>query len=314
MTGRINQLVSYLEQDIEITKINNRNCSNNRKYSNNGNFSDNLNQPKNKSKKKDDQQYSKSDIMSSVSLQNQHFPLKTTDSSPLHHAIFGYSNFQNNQRYDNMYRQGIVHNHGKNNISLLYSFLYCVKQNFPMMPFDTKVSYIHQLKKKLSGELSSKRYYTVFRYRKLGYKIVDVQQAIHNLNDDSIVLKYLSDYFNLNILVFNFNTNKIDAYYSEDGFNIYKTNIFISFKNASGKKYYEPIIGINRKSRKTYFTYNYHNHNLNYLLNNPNMLNIGIKGKKCQDRTFEIETDIETICEHQIEINNGLKNKKNKKA
>ena len=57
-------------------------------------------------------------------------------------------------------------------------------------------------------------------------------------------------YFKLNIFVFNFENNKIKLYYPEDELNIYKINIFLSYKNGI----YYPLIYAKDNGR--YYKYN----------------------------------------------------------
>lgn len=248
--------------------------------------------------------YSNDQMMSSVSIQYSRFPLKNNTSYLIQRQLFG-----NNINTENIYRQGIIHIYRRDdviyNISLLCSVMYCLKKNFPVLPINQKITYVVNLKDKMVGELTSKRYFTIFRYRSMGYKISEVQNIIRLGLDNKIFIQYITDYFNINVWIFNHNTNKIDLYLTEDKLNLYKMNLFLAYKSFNGKHFYEPIIGCNKKTKKTYFLYNHNNINLNQMIKFPDKINTISLFKKIT-KNFEIEKNIEQMIENSISLNDSI--------
>tara|TARA_B110000037_G_C17110398_1_gene501631 strand:+ start:967 stop:2094 length:1128 start_codon:yes stop_codon:yes gene_type:complete len=180
-------------------------------------------------------------------------------------------------------RNGIKINDKKqNNISLLNSILYCLDDDyyFNNINFDG-------IKKKIIDDVISRKC-------KLNYSISKklLIDRMKSKNVESIDIYIYSLYFNINIFVFDFETNKITLYYSEPKFNIYKINIFLSkYKNI-----FNPIT--------------YKNDNYRYFKYTSSIL---LKIIKSEFKIFHLKTDKELILDdydgilkkyNKIDLNN----------
>lgn len=142
-------------------------------------------------------------------------------------------------------RVGIRKYHLKNkehNISLLYSLLHCLNEDFCTFEEYQKDFIINSLKTKIKNELKLKNKKNLPNYI--------LKSRMNKFDIESIDVYIYACYFNINIIVFDFNLNSIQLYYPEDEFIPYKINILISKKN----NLYQPLTYKNDNSR--YFKYN----------------------------------------------------------
>lgn len=124
------------------------------------------------------------------------------------------------------------------NISLFYSLLFCLDEKFIKMNNDEQELYIIKLKDKLLNDLVSLKLFKTFNYKKLSWKQKELKESIKNFKNNKMVLRYLTDYFNINIFLLNILEDKIYAIYPEELFNIFKMNIFLVFYNDI----FEPLV------------------------------------------------------------------------
>ena len=203
---------------------------------------------------------------------------------------------------DNIYRYGIIHQNGKQNISLYYSILFCLKKDFMLLTKGEQLSTINKFKNKLYTELVTKQLYKIFQYRKYGWTKNDIQKDIYESNNTPIVLQYLADYFNINIFIINHNTNKLNVYYSEPALNKFKMNLMLAYKRIAWKEYFEPVIGSNKKTKKKYYLFNHTNNNLVNLIENKNIVEcVNVYKSQKKKKIFEICQDINVIMAEVLE-------------
>lgn len=124
------------------------------------------------------------------------------------------------------------------NISLLYSLLFCIKSDFADLSDDDKFICIEQLNNKLLSDLHSKKLFELYGYNKLGWTSKELYESILNYKNNVLNLRFLSDYLNVNIFMFNINEDKIYCIYPEEKYNLYKPSIFLSFFDGI----FEPIV------------------------------------------------------------------------
>jgi hypothetical protein len=136
-----------------------------------------------------------------------------------------------------MKRVGILQNKSSNR-SLLYSILYCVKKDFTDLSDDDKLRCIDQLNSKLISDLHSQKLFERYGYGKLGWTSKELYESILNHKNNILTLRFLSDYFNVNIFMFNVNEDKIYVVYPEEKYNLFKPSIFLSFFDGV----FEPIV------------------------------------------------------------------------
>lgn len=138
-----------------------------------------------------------------------------------------------------MKRVGVLTNKNKvTNVSLLYSLLYCIKTNFLDLSNAEKITCIEQLNSKMVTDLYSKELFKLYNYESLGWTIKELYETIYNYKNNILSLRFLSDYFNINIFLFNINEDKIYAIYPEEKYNVFKPSMLLSFFD----NIFEPII------------------------------------------------------------------------
>lgn len=131
------------------------------------------------------------------------------------------------------YRYG-VHKNNKENITFYYSLLFCLDSIFLNIPESEKVIYIKKVVNKINNDV--KHQYKL--YKSYGWKKEEILSDINNFTNSNISTLILSNYFNVNIIIFNQTNSSINAIYYEPEFNKYKSTVFMSLTD----KYYEPII------------------------------------------------------------------------
>lgn len=153
---------------------------------------------------------------------------------------------------DQVYRCGIlkedIHNKKQINISLLCSVLFCIKDEFSSMKQSEQFVFVHSVKEKLLYGIAHDKIFMKYNYKKLGWTKQILMQELKNFSNNSIVLRYICDYFDINIFLFNFDDEKIYLIYPESRFNKYKVNVFL----ACVDKNFEPILF----NKNKYWSYN----------------------------------------------------------
>ena len=141
----------------------------------------------------------------------------------------------------NYYRTGLIHTYNKNNISLLYCVLYCIKTDFLNISNHDRIVYIHKLVDKLITDSAN------YIFKDYGRTKKSIRELIKSFDTSNVMVYLLADYFNINILIFDHDKSTLFMIYPENTFNKYKPTIILSFLND----YYEPITD----KSKNIFTY-----------------------------------------------------------
>jgi hypothetical protein len=129
----------------------------------------------------------------------------------------------------NFKRHGVMKQLGDLNVSLLYSVLYCLVDDFRKSSVKVQEEFIQSLKVKLVYAMSSDGLFGKLNYSKFGWNITEVKRFITQCNNNYILLQVLADYFNINIFLLSIMEDKIYAIYKEPDFNIFKINIFLTY-------------------------------------------------------------------------------------
>ena len=187
-------------------------------------------------------------------------------------------------------RIGVTKYNKKKNISLIWSILHCIDEDFCVQPQDEQYAIINVLHRKMKDS----RIYKIFKknltktilYSRLNAK--DIQ---------NIDLLIYAIYFKVNIFMFNFENEDINCFYEEEKFNRYKMNIFISNKNDS----YHPLIYKNDNGR--HFKYN------SSILEKI-IISKQVKSFNLKDKEFTICNNWESLLEEykKIDLNNIIVN------
>lgn len=123
---------------------------------------------------------------------------------------------------DNIIRNGTLKKCKDDYISLLYSVFSCIDENFCTKSKSTKVKWIYSAIDKMISDIKKEN---------INYELknTDISQELQKFSNNKIVLRFLSDYFNINIFLINVIEDRIFVVYGEPQFNIFKPTIFLSF-------------------------------------------------------------------------------------
>jgi len=153
---------------------------------------------------------------------------------------------------EKIFRIGSKHksliNNKKCNTSLYWSFLNCIIEKFNEKSVEERIELINRLVLKIVYDINTTNIYKNNKYITFGWKKNTLIKNIQTCNLPDMVIKFLSDYFNLNIFILNLKKGIIESSYKEDYLNKFKKNIFLIKINDD----YEPILCNN----KCLFDYN----------------------------------------------------------
>lgn len=139
---------------------------------------------------------------------------------------------------DYISRMGILREFGgMDDYSFFSSVLSLIDSKFNDMVPSKQIKYINEFCFHMINELKNKSLFSKFQYSKLGWKRKDLEADLKERNNSITTLRYISDYFNLNLFIFDLEEDSIDLVYGEEKFNQFKKNIVLSFK----KGFYEPL-------------------------------------------------------------------------
>ncbi len=135
-------------------------------------------------------------------------------------------------------RYGTIVNFSERNISLYFSILFCLFDDFGKMNKKEQETFIDSFIQKLSMDVTRKRLFEKFSYKELKWTQKELRESISKCKNNKIVLRYLADYFNINIFLINIPEDRIYAIYPEEQFNVYKMHIFLTFYEDT----FEPLV------------------------------------------------------------------------
>ena len=174
---------------------------------------------------------------------------------------------------DKFYKYGItVYDNENNNISFWSSIITLLDKNFIIPYINDECELINQFKLQLI-ELYNKKLLSDFIKK---YDKNDLRERF-KLNPDLIVLQYIVDILDINIIIFNFKTETINVLYSKDIMNPWKQSILL----ANDDMFWEPIMCI--KSKNTIIRlFDYNSQTFKKIINNNliTYLDGSIIGKK----------------------------------
>ena len=174
---------------------------------------------------------------------------------------------------DKFYKYGItVYDNENNNISFWSSIITLLDKNFIIPYINDECELINQFKLQLI-ELYNKKLLSDFIKK---YDKNDLRERF-KLNPDLIVLQYIVDILDINIIIFNFKTETINVLYSKDIMNPWKQSILL----ANDDMFWEPVMCI--KSKNTIIRlFDYNSQTFKKIINNNliTYLDGSIIGKK----------------------------------
>ena len=174
---------------------------------------------------------------------------------------------------DKFFRYGItIYDNENNNISFWSSIITLLDKNFIIPYINDECEIINQFKIQII-ELYNKNLLSDYIKK---YDKNDLRERF-KLNPDLIVLQYIVDILDINIIVFNFKTETINVLYSNDIMNPWKQSILL----ANDDIFWEPIMCI--KSKNTIIRlFDYNSQTFKKIINNNliTYLDGSIIGKK----------------------------------
>ena len=166
--------------------------------------------------------------------------LKEKDTQSLNYLHSPFGNMFNNID-DNYYRLGMLHqlkiNGKKINVSLYCSILTITIDMFLEKTLDQKIVFLTQFINKLLYDVNNLSLFKKFNYRSMRWKKKQLFNSIKLCDNTDILLQFLSDYFDINIFVFDLDIARINVIYTEEKMNRFKKNIFLIHYN----NIFEPI-------------------------------------------------------------------------
>ena len=166
------------------------------------------------------------------------------------------SNFKDINKFTDLFedkveRYGIIQSSKKKNISFLSSLLLLIDDEYINLSIKDQIIYVNILKKKILSEVTQKDLFNEIKLKGNGWNKKTLLQLLKEDEINNNYIYYLACYFNINIFIFNLESETINPFYNDEELNKYKVNIFISkFEDI-----YEPIFYINGLKQ---FSYNNH--------------------------------------------------------
>jgi len=144
-----------------------------------------------------------------------------------------------------MYRHKVIHVDNKHNISLIYSFLYCIYPVFINLSKIKKIDLIKKFVNDIIKKIKSAHIFELYEYDKIGWTKTELIESLIGYKNDKLVLRLLSDMFSLNIFLFDIENELLHCVYPEKHYNKFKYVIMLSFYKNS----FEPISYQNEKTK-----------------------------------------------------------------
>jgi len=196
-----------------------------------------------------------------------------------------------------VHRHGIIQNFKSStrtlNISLYYSLLFLLDDNFEKLDEFKQIDNINSLVNKMCSDINSNPIITKYNYRELKIKKSDLINEISNYKNTNKVIKFLSDYFDINIFLCNFEHNKLYCVCDNNYYNKYRNNIIIGQINSNS---FEPIL----TEKNKIFPYN--NSIINNILNNHKHYILPLYGNEFIIKSdFDINTDLNNSEQKDVE-------------
>lgn len=123
-------------------------------------------------------------------------------------------------------------------MSFIMSLLYIISKDFKLKDTKTQTQYCQELKKNLIEKLP--KYFKEKSYSSLNFNRTQMETKLHNNVYDNQILCYISDYYNLNLIVFDYNKSSyINGYEYNDNHNnviiIVNDNVYLPLVHIYGE-------------------------------------------------------------------------------
>lgn len=220
---------------------------------------------------------------------------------PIKQNIMRYANyFENNFSKlltKDFYLYGIqIYDDLQNNISLWSSILFLLEKRFLTMDKNQKITYIDLINKQFI-EFIKNNYKNFINKRKFSRNFA--MDILRKKDFNPLILELISYSLNLNIIIFNFQDDKVNVINSEDIFNPWKSTILL----GKYQEYWEPICNSNNK------LFNYSNNCIKEILNGE----VYYFESEYLDRDYTLVDNLnELYIENKIKSNDSESSEENK--
>jgi len=123
----------------------------------------------------------------------------------------------------------IVTNDNEYNISLYFSLLLGIYDDFKSLPYDQQIQCIKKFVEKMLLDISAQDLFKKFNYESYDWKKSELVDEIKKYNFGKRIIKFFSDYLHLNIWVLNYETDEINLSYCNNKINKFKDNIILFY-------------------------------------------------------------------------------------
>jgi hypothetical protein len=115
------------------------------------------------------------------------------------------------------------------NISLYFSLLLGIFDDFKSLPKDQQIQCIKKFVEKILLDISAQDLFKKFNYELYDWKKSELVDEIKKYNFGKRIIKFLSDYLHLNIWIFNYETDEINLSYCNNKINKFRDNIILFY-------------------------------------------------------------------------------------
>lgn len=131
------------------------------------------------------------------------------------------------ENMDSAYRYGILQKNKNNNISLYSSIMHCIDPSFKNLDDTEQTQYISDFVNKAMVDIDKEKLFQLYGYRSAKIVKKTLLYDLQQHNNTQSVIRFMSDYFSINIFILNLVTKEIFCMFGDEIYNKYKTNIII---------------------------------------------------------------------------------------
>ncbi len=217
--------------------------------------------------------------------QNTIFPLPLHDTVNSSHFPVKFSEILSR----NVERYGIIQQDG---LTIFYALLFCLDDDFIVLEKSEQINQVKLLKSSLIQDIGE--IYKEIGFSKLGWKKKMLLDEMKKRKFSEVTCYLLASYFDINIIIFDFDQEKIRLFYPEEDFNKYKNNMLIAKKG----KYLEPLIYRDNHSR----LFKYNSISLNNIFNSDILEAVNVSLYKNKEKEVVIEDKILSLIDENIPL------------
>lgn len=124
--------------------------------------------------------------------------------------------------------------------SLYHSILYCLDDEYINLNKNQKIKKIKETVMEITRDINLKKLYDLYNYKELKWTKKELLNSITKYKNNKMVLRFISDYLNINIFVLDIIDDKIYTIFNKN-FNRYKSSILMTYYD----NVFQPLISEN---------------------------------------------------------------------